>query len=92
MTKEDIVNEVWEQTRLNKKQAVEAVDALLSILKESILEKKKVKIGGFGVFEPHKRKPRMGRNPRTGELAKIKAATTFKFRPSKTLKKKVSQQ
>ena len=41
---------------------------------------------GFGTFAVGKRAARTGRNPRTNEAIKIKAAKVPKFRPGKALK------
>ena len=45
---------------------------------------------GFGTFAVGKRAARTGRNPRTGEAIKIKAAKVPKFRPGKALKDAVN--
>jgi DNA-binding protein HU-beta len=45
-----------------------------------------VTIAGFGSFKVSKRKARNGRNPKTGEVIKIKASKAPKFVASKTLK------
>jgi nucleoid DNA-binding protein len=89
VTKEDIINRVWENLQLSKQQSAEIVDELISSIKTVIQEGESLKIGGFGVFEIRNRKPRMGRNPKTGEQAEIKAGKTIKFKPGKTLKQHV---
>lgn len=91
MTKEDIVNRIWEELDLNKKEAAEIIDQLLTNMKMVLKDGEKLKIGGFGVFEVRDRKPRMGRNPKTGEPAEIKAGQTIKFKPGKTLRNAVSE-
>ena len=45
-----------------------------------------VTLVGFGTFAVGKRTARTGRNPRTGDAIKIKAAKVPKFRPGKALK------
>ena len=45
-----------------------------------------VSLVGFGTFAVGKRAARTGRNPRTGDAIKIKAAKVPKFRPGKALK------
>ena len=45
-----------------------------------------VTLVGFGTFSVGKRAARTGRNPRTGDTIKIKAAKLPKFRPGKGLK------
>jgi DNA-binding protein HU-beta len=45
-----------------------------------------VTLVGFGTFMVGKRAARTGRNPRTNQPIKIKAARVPKFRPGKALK------
>jgi len=44
---------------------------------------------GFGTFNVKKRKPRKGRNPRTGEVIKIKGSKTVSFKAAPQLKNKL---
>lgn len=90
MTKEDLVNRIWEQLDLSKKESADIVDQILVNMKTVLKDGEKLKIGGFGVFEVRERKPRMGRNPKTGEAAEIKSGQTIKFKPGKTLRSAVS--
>lgn len=89
MTKQDIVSRVWNHPQLkslSKKQAAEVVDALLDSMKGVLASGERLKFGGFGVFEVKHRKARMGRNPKTGQEAMIRAGRTVKFKPGKPLK------
>ena len=90
MTKEDIVNRVWENLDLSKKESGEVVEQLLSCFKDVPSEGEKLKIGGFGVFEVRERKSRMGRNPKTGEEVPINPRRVLVFRPSQSMKAKVN--
>ena len=45
---------------------------------------------GFGTYEVRKRAARIGRNPKTGEALKIKAARVPAFKAAATLKAAVS--
>jgi DNA-binding protein HU-beta len=45
-----------------------------------------VTLVGFGTFTVTRRKPRKGRNPRTGALITIAGAKVPRFRPSRALK------
>ncbi len=91
MTKEDIVNRIWENLDLSKKDAAEVVERLLLCFKDVLKKEDRLKIGGFGVFEVRRRKARLGRNPKTGEKAEIKEGYTIKFKPGKTLKQAISK-
>ena len=49
----------------------------------------RVEIRGFGGFSLHRRPPRAGRNPRTGESVNVAARFTVHFKPGKELRKRV---
>ena len=49
-----------------------------------------VQLIGFGTFSVKERAAREGRNPRTGEGVKIKAAKAPAFKAGKALKEKVN--
>lgn len=92
MTKEDIVIRVWNNLEdYNKKETAEIIDALLDSMKTILASGDKLKFGGFGVFEVKRRKPRMGRNPKTGKEAEIKEGKTIKFKPGKPFKTAVAE-
>ena len=88
MKKTDLVNEVAKAT-LTKKEAAEAIEIFLSIIKKTLKKRDKVFISGFGTFSIVKRKARKGRNPKTGEAIKIAARVTPKFKPAKAFKEAV---
>jgi integration host factor subunit beta len=46
----------------------------------------KIEIRGFGSFRTRQRKPRIGRNPKTGARVDVPAKTIPYFKPSKELK------
>lgn len=58
----------------------------MSGVKSTLKKGGSVTLVGFGTFAVAKRAARTGRNPRTGEAIKIKAAKLPKFRPGKALK------
>ncbi len=88
-TKAQIMAAVAESTGITKKQAKEAVDALLAIAYVGAKGKQGFMIPGLGKLVKVQRKARMGRNPATGETIKIPAKTVVKFRLSKAAKEAV---
>ncbi len=53
-------------------------------------EPERTRLVGFGTFEVRKRAARTGRNPKTGEELKIKAAKVPAFKAGATLKATVN--
>ena len=62
------------------------LDAIIGAVKTTLKKNGSVTLVGFGTFSVSKRAARTGRNPRTGDAIKIKAAKVPKFRPGKGLK------
>jgi DNA-binding protein HU-beta len=88
MNKSDLVNEVAKVVR-TKKEAQAALDCVISSITKSLKKGEDVTLTGFGTFKVVKRKARKGRNPRTGEVLKIKASKAPKFVSGKGLKEAV---
>jgi DNA-binding protein HU-beta len=87
MTKAEFVKTLKEQAHLaTNAQAEAAYDGLFMILAEALKKGDPVAVSGFGSFKVVNRKPRTGRNPRTGEEIKIPASKSVKFTPGKALK------
>ena len=86
MTKADIIESVYAEARLTKKEATEAVELVLETMKVRLEAGEKVKISGFGNFQVREKKSRVGRNPQTGEEIRITARRVLSFRPSQVLK------
>ena len=84
MTKADIASLVAEKG-LTKKQAMEAVEATLEIIKTSLQAGEKIQLVGFGSFQVRAKRARKGRNPQTGSEITISARKGLKFKPGKAL-------
>jgi nucleoid DNA-binding protein len=85
MNKAQLIEAVTKKV-CTKKEAQQAVEALLETIKDSLKKKEPVTISGFGTFRVKETKPRTGRNPKTGETIQIPAKKKIAFRASKELK------
>ncbi|MBI5416763.1 HU family DNA-binding protein [Candidatus Poribacteria bacterium] len=85
MNKEGLIEAVAKETSLSKKDATNAVNSVLTNIKKGT-KKDGVQLIGFGSFSVANRKARKGRNPRTGEVIKIKASKVVKFKAGKAFK------
>ena len=79
MTKQDFVDAVAERAGLSKRDAGDAVDAVLDTITDTLRRGDSVTFTGFGKFSISQRAARMGVNPRTGERVQIQATTVPKF-------------
>lgn len=84
MNKSDLIEEVARVT-CAKQEAKDAVNALFSVIRQALGKNDRVGISGFGTFSVRARKPRMGRNPRTGQPIEISAKRVVKFKPAKEI-------
>ncbi len=91
MNKTELIAEIAQKTGLTKKDAEQAVKALVETVTEQLKKGEKVQMVGFGTFEVSKRAAREGRNPRTGDTMKIKASKAPKFKPGKALKDAINK-
>ncbi len=91
MNKQDIVNALYdhEDLSLTRKQASQALDAVLGAITDALANGEKVSIIGFGTFETRHRAAREGTNPQTKEKIQIAAKTVAAFKPGKTLRDSV---
>ena len=83
MTKTQIVKAMSEKLATEPKQIQAYLDALIEMATEQTRETGEFTIPGLGKLVKADRKERMGRNPQTGEVMKIAAKTTVKFRMAK---------
>ncbi len=86
MNKSELIAAVAEKANLKRKDAGEAVDAVVDTIREKLGTGEEVSIVGFGTFAVKERAARTGRNPRTGESIDIAAAKSPVFKPGKALK------
>ena len=89
MNKGELVEQVSNWTGLTKKASREAVDAIASVITDTLARGEKVTLVGFGTFKVIQRKARTGRNPQTGQSIQIPAKKVARFRPGKDLKDRV---
>ncbi len=90
VTKERIITEVFDQTDLSRKDARQAVEKLMDILKATLAEEKDVLISGFGKFVVKRKRARRGRNPQTRESLELRARRVVVFKNSGILRKKIN--
>ena len=89
LTKAEMAEQLFEELGLNKREAKEIVEAFFEEIRLSLESNEQVKISGFGNFDLRDKRPRPGRNPKTGEEVAISARRVVTFRPGQKLKDRV---
>jgi DNA-binding protein HU-beta len=74
---------------LSKKDAAEAVEAVLETIEDALKRGSDVTFSGFGKFSVSERGAREGRNPATGDKIQIPASRVPKFTAGAGLKKAI---
>ena len=90
MNRAELVAKIAEKSELTKKDSEKALTAFIESVTESLEDKDKVQLVGFGTFETRSRVERTGRDPRTGNPIKIPASNTPAFKAGKALKDAVN--
>ena len=91
MTKADLIEEVSRLAELTRKDSEIIVETIFDSIVRSLRVGDKIEIRGFGSFRTRQRRPRVGRNPKTGERVEVPAKKIPFFKPSKELKDLVNE-
>ena len=86
MTKAELVERVAEQAHVTKKQTDVIVQIFLTSIIDALRQGEKVELRGFGSFRLRHRRPRVGRNPATGDPVAIPAKRVPFFTAGKDLR------
>ncbi len=85
MNKGELIEAIAKDAKLSKKDAGNALEAVLTSVQKTLKKGNKVTLIGFGTFQVVKRAARMGVNPATGAKIKIKAKKVVKFKAGSKL-------
>ena len=91
MTKVDLVDKVVELGDLTRRDGEVIVETLFESIIGALKADDKVEVRGFGSFRTRQRKPRVGRNPKTGDRVEVPPKKIPFFKPSKELKDMVNR-
>lgn len=90
MNRKELIEALAAKTESTKADAERNVGAMIDIISDTLKKGDSLTLVGFGTFEVRKRAARTGRNPKTGEALKIKAAKVPAFKAGATLKAAVN--
>lgn len=91
MNKSDLVQRVsGKLPNLSARDVEVIVNTVFDSMTRSLMQGDRIEIRGFGSFEVRVRKPRLGRNPKTGQSVKVTTRRVPFFKVGKELKEKVN--
>ena len=92
MTKSELIERIaLSQTQLSFKDVELAVKTMIEQMSQSLARGNRIEIRGFGSFSLHYRRPRIGRNPKTGESVGLSGKHVPHFKPGKDLRDRVNR-
>lgn len=91
LTKEKIINNVFDEVGLSKNQSRQVVEAMLEMIKDTLAEGEDLLISGFGKFVVKNKRPRRGRNPQTKEDLQLRARKVVVFKTSGVLRRRINE-
>lgn len=87
MTKSELIDLIARrQHQLPHKDIELAINLIVENLSVALAQDERIEVRGFGSFTLHHRKPRIGRNPKTGEAVALEHKSVPHFKPGKELK------
>lgn len=87
MRKRDIVLKISQDSGIKQVVVKEIVQRTFDVMMDSLKAGKRIELRNFGVFQVKKRKKRIGRNPKTGEVVPVPERLTVVFKPGLDMKK-----
>lgn len=89
MTKTELVRILAEQIGLTVEEVERVIDGAIAIIMDSLKKGDYVQIRGFGTFRVVKRKARIARNPKKGEIVPLDDRYVPDFKPTREFKQMV---
>ena len=90
LTKTHIAQKIAGDCGFLKGEATEVLEKLLDIMKKRLIIGKDIMISGFGKSHVRSKRPRRGRNPKTGQEIVLDARRVVTWNYSPVLKKAVN--
>jgi len=92
MTKSKLINLLARRfSQLVHKDAEISVKTILDAMSNSLMQKKRIEIRGFGSFSLNYRPQRIGRNPKSGEKVNVSEKYVPHFKAGKELRARVDK-
>lgn len=90
ITRADVAETLYKEVGLSRKDSGEILDMVLAEIVSELASGNDVKLSSFGTFALRDKKPRVGRNPKTGVEAEISSRRVISFKPSQSMRKAVN--
>ena len=85
MIKSELIAKIADQNKLSKTDAERVVSTVFNEITKALAAGNRVELRGFGVLSVRTRKPRVARNPKTGESVQVAAKKGPFFKSGKNV-------
>jgi len=92
MIKSELVQKISDENpHLFQRDVERLVNTIFNEITNAMSSGRRIELRGFGAFSIKHRKPRVGRNPRTGTSVQVEEKVVPFFKPGKLLRDKLNQ-
>jgi integration host factor subunit alpha len=91
LTRANLAESLHKQVGLSKAESSKLVESILEHMCDALAKGQNVKISGFGSFLLRDKGQRIGRNPKTGVEVPIAPRRVLTFRPSQSMRTRITQ-
>lgn len=91
MTKKDIIDLVAQKANLKRNFTRKVIECILDEFIDELAVQQRIEVRNFGVFKVKNTPARIGRNPKTKEVAEVPARKIVQFKAGKMMKELVNQ-
>ncbi len=91
MTKAEIIDKIFKETGLQKKDVTTVVEAFMDTLRDSLTNKENIYLRGFGTFAIKHRAPKTARNISKETTIMVEARDVPSFKPAKSFVEKINE-
>lgn len=91
ITRADVVEALHKRCAVSRANGSRFLESMLGAMEAALVAGDTLKLARFGNFVVREKSERVGRNPKTGETAKITPRRVVTFRPSQLMRQRVEK-
>lgn len=91
LRKKELNDLLYEKLDIPKKECINLVESFFDIIKNELVKGNNVMISGFGKWSVKQKRPRIGRNPQTGEEITIDARRVVTFKSTEKMRSVINR-
>ena len=90
MTRADLIDELSKAFSFKERESEYIITTIFETMTEAFVRGEKVELRGFGSLRIRHRKPRAGRNPKTGATVEVPPKRVPKFKVGQELRRSIN--